>query len=74
MGDVTVVAFGILAVGGLVLLGIGAFLRARALLACGAAILLGLGGAWVFGPRGALIGALALALVLPRRPGNSAGT
>jgi len=51
MGDVTVVAFGVLA---------GALRRARIPLVIGSALLLALAGTWMFGLPGAAVGVVAL--------------
>jgi len=60
VGDVTVVAFGILTLVGLVLVGFGALRRARIPLVIGGALLLALAGTWMFGLPGAAVGVVAL--------------
>ena len=70
MGDVTVTAFGILALIGLVLVGVGAVRGARIPLVAGAGLLLALGGAWVVGLPGAALGLIALAF-WTRRPSGA---
>ena len=67
MGDVTLIAFGGLAVVGVVLLGFGALRRARFVMMAGAALLLALGGAWLIGLSGVALGLVALALLWRRR-------
>ena len=63
MGDVTVTAFGILALLGLVLVVVGAVRGTRIPLVAGAALLLALAGAWVVGLPGAALGLVALAFL-----------
>jgi hypothetical protein len=56
VGDVTVVAFGVLTLVGLALVGFGALRRARILLVAGSGLLLALAGAWTLGLPGAAVG------------------
>ena len=70
MGDVTVPAFGVLALLGLVLVGIGAVRGTRLPLAAGSGLLLVLAGAWVLGLPGIALGLVALAFVR-RRPSDA---
>ena len=63
MGDVTVVAFGVLTLAGIVLVGFGAVRRTRILLVLGGGLLLALAGAWVIGLPGAALGVIALAFL-----------
>lgn len=70
MGDVTVTAFGVLALLGLVLAGVGAVRGARGPLVAGAGLLLALIGAWVVGLPGAAVGLVALAF-WRRRPSGA---
>lgn len=60
MGDVTVVAFGVLTLVGLALVGFGALRRARIPLVIGGALLLALAGTWMLGLPGAAVGVVAL--------------
>ena len=73
MGDVTVVAFGILTLVGLVLVGFGALRRARIPLVIGGALLLALAGAWMLGLPGAAVGVVALGFLRRGRSDVSAG-
>ncbi len=73
MGDVTVVAFGVVTLVGLTLIGFGALRRVRTLLIVGAALLLAAAGAWVLGPPGAALSVAALAFLRWRRSDTSAG-
>ena len=66
MGDVTVVAFAVLALAGAILLGWGAAAKVRTLKVAGAAILLGLAGAWVFGLLGIAVGLVAFVFLKPK--------
>jgi hypothetical protein len=70
VGDVTVTAFGVLALLGLVLAGVGAVRGARILLVVGTGVLLALVGAWVVGLPGAALGLVALAF-WRRRPSGA---
>ena len=70
MGDVTVTAFGILALLGLVLVGVGGVRGARIPLVAGAGLLLALGGAWTVGLPGVTLGLIALAF-WRRRPSGA---
>ena len=70
MGDVTVTAFGILALLGLVLVGVGAVRGARIPLVAGAGLLLALGGAWVVGLPGVALGLIPL-VFWRRRPSGA---
>ncbi len=70
MGDVTVTAFGILALLGLVLAGVGAVRGARVPLVAGTGLLLALAGAWVLGLPGVALGLVALAF-WRRRPSGA---
>ena len=72
MGEPVVVLFAILAVIGIVLVGLGALLRARALMMVGAALLLGLAGTWVLGLAGAAFGVIPLAYLWRRRSTTAA--
>ena len=63
MGDVTVVAFGLVALIGLALVGFGALRRLRTLMILGTALLLGLAGAWALGLPGGALGLIALAFL-----------
>jgi hypothetical protein len=63
VGDVTVVAFGIVALIGLALVGFGALRRVRTLVIAGAALLLGLAGSWVLGLPGGVLGLVPLAFL-----------
>lgn len=67
MGDVTVVAFGVLTLVGLALVGFGALRRTRILLAAGSGLLLALAGAWTLGLPGAAVGMVALVFLRRRR-------
>ena len=60
MGEVTVVALGVLTLVGLVLVGFGALRRARTLLVVGGALLLALASTWMLGLPGAAVGVVAL--------------
>lgn len=66
MGDLVVIAFAVLGVAALTLLGLGSARRSRTLTVAGAALLIALAGAWIFGPLGAAVGLVALTLL--RRP------
>jgi hypothetical protein len=68
VGDVTAVAFGVLTLVGLTLIGFGAVRRARSLVVVGSGLLLALAGAWVFGLPGAALGVLAIGIWKLRRP------
>lgn len=70
MGEVTVTAFGILALLGLVLVGIGAVRGARIPLVAGTGLLLAIAGAWVVGLPGVALGLVALAF-WRRRPSGA---
>lgn len=70
MGDVTVTAFAVLALLGLVLAGIGAVRRVRLPLVAGTGLLLALAGAWVLGLPGVALGLVALAF-WRRRPSDA---
>ena len=70
VGDVTVAAFGVLTLAGLVLVGFGSFKRARNPIVTGSALLLSLVGAWMIGLTGAALGLVALGFV--RRGRSSA--
>jgi hypothetical protein len=70
VGDVTVTAFGILALLGLVLVGVGGVRGARIPLVAGVGLLLALGGAWVVGLPGVALGLIALAF-WRRRPSGA---
>ena len=61
MGDVAVTAFGVLALLGLLLAGVGVVRGARLPLVAGTGLLLALAGAWVIGLPGAALGLVALA-------------
>ena len=67
MGDVVLGAFGVLAVIGIALIGVGALFRARVPMVLGAALLLGLAGAWVLGLPGTVFGVIPLAYLWRRR-------
>ena len=73
MGDTTVVAFGALTVVGLALIAWGVLRRARIPTLSGAALLFVLGGAWVAGLPGAVVGVIPLAFLRRRRPVSPAG-
>jgi hypothetical protein len=60
VGEATVIGFGVLALAGLLLVGMGALRRRRVLVLAGSAVLLGLAGAWVVGLPGVLAGVLPL--------------
>jgi hypothetical protein len=70
VGDVTVAAFGILALLGLLLIGIGAARRVRLPLVAGSGLLLALAGAWVLGLFGVALGLVGLAF-WRRRPSDA---
>ena len=70
MGDVTVTTFGVLALLGFVLAGVGAVRGARVPLVAGAGLLLALGGAWVVGLPGVALGLVAL-VFWRRRPSGA---
>jgi hypothetical protein len=70
VGDVTVTGFGVLALLGLVLGGIGAVRGARLPLVAGTGLLLALAGAWVLGLPGLALGLVALAF-WRRRPSGA---
>jgi hypothetical protein len=70
VGDITVAAFGVLALLGLGLVGIGAVRRARLPLVAGGGLLLALVGAWVIGLPGIALGLVALAF-WRRRPSDA---
>jgi hypothetical protein len=70
VGDVTVTAFGILALLGLVLVGVGGVRGARIPLVGGVGLSLALGGAWVVGLPGVTLGLIALAF-WRRRPSGA---
>jgi len=61
VGDVAVTAFGVLALLGLLLAGVGVVRGARLPLVAGTGLLLALAGAWVIGLPGAALGLVALA-------------
>jgi hypothetical protein len=67
VGDVTVVAFSVLTLVGLALVGFGALRRTRILLAAGSGLLLALAGAWTLGLPGAAAGIVALVFLRRRR-------
>ena len=67
MGDVTLLAFGLLALVGLLLVGFGTTRRSRLLLVLGGALLLALVGAWIVGPPAAAIGLVPFAFLRRRR-------
>ena len=69
MGHVTLVAFGMLALVGLLLAGVGTIRRFRLLLVLGGAILLALVGAWIVGPPAAALGLAPVAFL--RRRGSA---
>lgn len=71
MGDVTVAAFGVLALAGLSFLLFGAFARSRNVMVAGAALLLGLCGAWVAGLPGAAVGLVALVFLRRQRSADA---
>jgi hypothetical protein len=74
MGEVVVFAYGVAALAGLALLGVGAFRRSRTVMVAGGAILLALAGAWTLGLPGAAAGVIALGFWRPggpRRPDGS---
>jgi hypothetical protein len=71
VGDVIVVAYGVLALVGLALLGVGVLRRARFLLVVGSGLLLALVGAWIVGLPGAAACVLALAFLWRKRPDAS---
>jgi hypothetical protein len=73
VGDVTVVACGVLAVLGLALVCFGAVRRSRTLVVAGVALLLGLAGAWTLGLYGAVLGLVAFALLRRGRAKASVG-
>lgn len=73
MGDVTVVAFGVLTLLGLVLVGFGALRRTRIPLVIGGALLLSLAGTWMLGLVGAAVGLIALGFLRRGRLDDSAG-
>lgn len=60
MGDFTVVAFGVVTLVGLAMVGFGALRRVRPMLVVGAALLLAVTGAWTIGLVGAALGLVAL--------------
>jgi hypothetical protein len=66
VGEVVVLGFSGLSVVALVLIVLGALRRSRPPILAGAALLFALAGAWIFGPPGALLGAVPL-LFLRRR-------
>ena len=70
MGDITVVAFGGLALAGLALVGLGALRGARGPVVVGSGLLLALAGLWTLGLYGALVGVIALAFVKRSRAGS----
>ena len=70
MGDITVVAFGGLALAGLALVGLGALRGARVPVVVGSGLLLALAGLWTLGLYGALVGVIALAFVKRSRAGS----
>jgi hypothetical protein len=72
VGAPIVVGFGVLALVGLALVGLGALRRSRLLVAVGAALLLALAGLWMLGLPGAALGAVALGPLLRGRAGGSA--
>jgi hypothetical protein len=65
MGQPIVIAFGVLAAIGLIMLAIGLFRRARTMGVLGAAVLLALAGSWVFGLPGIAAGLTALVFLKP---------
>jgi hypothetical protein len=65
MGQPIVIAFGVLAAIGLIMLAIGLFRRARTMGVLGAAVLLALAGSWVFGLPGIAAGLIALVFLKP---------
>lgn len=71
MGDVAIVAFGVLAVVGLALVGFGVHRRARIALVAGSGLLLSLAGAWMLGLLGAMLGVIALGFLRHRRSAAS---
>ncbi len=62
MGDAVVVGFAGVTLAGLALVGFGVVRRARTPLTLGAALLGSAAGVWVFGPAGASVGLVALAV------------
>ena len=68
MGDVTLLAFGLITLVALTLIGVGAFRRSRVLIIVGATLLLALAGLWVLGLLGATGGLLPLVFLKRRRP------
>ena len=71
MGEATVVAFGVLAILGFLLLALGALRRNRSLMVGGGVILLALVGVWMAGLPGTLAGVLPLAFLRRGRTGVS---
>ena len=67
MGHVTLLTFGLLAVVGLLLVGVGTIRRSRLLLVFGGALLLALVGAWIVGPPAAAIGLVPFTFLRHRR-------
>jgi hypothetical protein len=65
MGQPIVIAFGVLAAIGLIMLAIGLFRRARTMGVLGAAVLFALSGSWVFGLPGIAAGLIALVFLKP---------
>ena len=68
MGDITLSAFGLIALASLTLIAVGAFRRSRLLMILGTALLLALAGLWVVGLPGATGGLLPLVFLKRRRP------
>ena len=67
MGEVTLVAFGMVTIIGLGMLLVGALRRTRRWIVLGAAILLAVAGAWTIGLIGILAGVVALPFLKPFR-------
>jgi hypothetical protein len=65
MGQPIVIAFGVLAATGLIMLAVGLLRGPRTMGVLGAAVLLGLAGSWVFGPPGIAAGLIALVFLKP---------
>ena len=73
MGHVTLVAFGLLTLVGLILTGVGTIRRSRLLLVFGGALLLALVGAWIVGLPAAAIGLVPFAFVRRRGAATPSG-
>ncbi|MGH7461267.1 MAG: hypothetical protein ACREMA_09600, partial [Longimicrobiales bacterium] len=68
MGELVNVLYGVLAVIGIALIGIGALRQHRALVVLGSALLLAGTGAWMFGLLGGALGVLALVFWKTAKP------